>query len=304
MSVSRGLGLENADSNWPSQPRLPINHSLGDVQRNHGKLCTDSGTRRTQQQRSSVTIGTWLNRSVLRTDRPLPQLQHDQTTPSLPPLLLHSSLLRNHILRALQPERNHVQKQRSLEADAKVTLRCHQSPQLGPHRPRKAASALEKCSSNGCPIGGGLAPCGTCPLGCCVKTSSLGALQQHAKRSCKWTRRQNRCRSHVGTFQNDAWIGLEQSRGPRPNGKWTQAADARTKLSHTKVTRSPQQERRGRSGEAAASVQERSPCSRYPQRLNSDKFMKTGSTRDELFPWPDPIKLDVTCQAHEENWCA
>ena len=82
--VSRGLGLENADPKASGQPRLPINHSLGDVQRNHGKLCTDSGTRRTQQQQSSVTIGTWLNRSVLRTDRPLPQLQHDQTTP-LPP---------------------------------------------------------------------------------------------------------------------------------------------------------------------------------------------------------------------------
>ena len=36
-----------------------------------------------------------------------------------------------------------------------------------------------------------------------------------------------------------------------------------------------------------------------PQRLNSDKFMKTGST--ELFPLADPIKPDVTSQAHEEK---
>ena len=96
----------------------------------------------------------------------------------------------NHIPLALEPDKNHVQKQRSLEADAKVaTLDSSVSPvsATGPADPGKAASALEKSSSNRYPpVGDGHAPCCFGPLGCCVKISSLGALQQHAKRSCYW----------------------------------------------------------------------------------------------------------------------
>ena len=213
--------------------------------------------------------------------------------PSLSPPLLPSSLLPNHIL--LQPERNRVPKQRSLEAAAKVaTLYSSVSPVSATGTPQTPESG----------VGAGKVLKQPLPHRRWTRTMLLLSswmLCQKLLSRCFAAAREtfmqvgstgpNRCRSHVGTFQNDAWVGLEQSRGPPQMASGRREA----KLSHTRVI-SPHN--KSAAGEV---VRRRRRCKRGADAVDTPSdSTPTGSTRAELFPWSDPIKPDVASQAHEK----